>query len=88
MPEAYIVEALRTAGGKARKGSLVGVHPADMGAAVLNALVDRSGVDPAALDDVIVGCVTQSRVAVSPMPRSSKRSEHRRDARESPPLRS
>ena len=58
MAEAYIVEALRTAGGK-RKGALAGVHPADLGAAVLNALVERTGVDPKAIDDVIVGCVTQ-----------------------------
>ena len=59
MAEAFIVEALRTAGGRARKGGLVDVHPADLGATVLNALVDRSGIDPAAVDDVIVGCVTQ-----------------------------
>lgn len=59
MADAYIVEVLRTAGGRARKGGLVDVHPADIGAAVLNALVDRSGVDPAAVEDVIVGCVTQ-----------------------------
>jgi acetyl-CoA C-acetyltransferase len=59
MSTAYIVEALRTPGGK-RKGSLSGVHPADLGAAVLNAIVDRSGIDPAAVDDVIVGCVTQA----------------------------
>ena len=58
MAEAYIVESLRTAGGR-RKGALAGVHPADLGAAVLNALVDRTGVDPAAIEDVIVGCVTQ-----------------------------
>jgi acetyl-CoA C-acetyltransferase len=58
MAEAYIVEALRTPGGK-RKGALAGVHPADLGAAVLNALVERTGVDPKAIDDVIVGCVTQ-----------------------------
>ena len=60
MAEAYIVESLRTAGGRARKGGLIGVHPADLGAAVLNALVDRSGIDPAAIDDVIVGCVSQA----------------------------
>ncbi|MDV3257418.1 MAG: acetyl-CoA C-acetyltransferase [Sphingomonas sp.] len=59
MAEAYIVEALRTAGGRARKGGLVGVHPADLGATVLNALVDRTGIDPAAIDDVIVGCVSK-----------------------------
>ncbi|CCW20009.1 3-ketoacyl-CoA thiolase @ Acetyl-CoA acetyltransferase [Sphingobium indicum BiD32] len=59
MADAYIVEVLRTAGGRARKGGLIDVHPADLGAAVLNALVDRTGVDPAAVEDVIVGCVTQ-----------------------------
>jgi acetyl-CoA C-acetyltransferase len=55
---AYIVEAVRTAGGK-RKGMLAGTHPADMGAAVLDALVACSGVDPAAIEDVLMGCVTQ-----------------------------
>ena len=59
MAEAYIVESLRTAGGRARKGGLIDVHPADLGAAILNALVERSGIDPAALDDVVVGCVSQ-----------------------------
>lgn len=59
MAEAYIVEALRTAGGR-RKGALAGIHPADIGAVILDALVQRSGVDPAAIDDVIVGCVTQA----------------------------
>lgn len=59
MAEAYIVEAARTAGGK-RKGALSGVHPADLGAAVLDALVARSGIDPAAIEDVILGCVTQA----------------------------
>jgi acetyl-CoA C-acetyltransferase len=58
MAEAYIVEAVRTAGGR-RKGVLSGVHPADLGGAVLDALVDRSGLDPAVVEDVIVGCVTQ-----------------------------
>ncbi|NML08519.1 acetyl-CoA C-acetyltransferase [Sphingomonas sp. G-3-2-10] len=60
MAEAYIVESVRTAGGRARKGGLIGVHPADLGATILNALVDRTGVDPAAIDDVIVGCVSQA----------------------------
>ena len=59
MAEAYIVEAVRTAGGK-RKGALAGTHPADIGAVVLNALVDRTGIDPAAIEDVILGCVTQA----------------------------
>jgi acetyl-CoA C-acetyltransferase len=59
MADAFIVEALRTAGGRARKGGLVDAHPADLGATVLDALVARTGVDPAAVEDVIVGCVTQ-----------------------------
>jgi acetyl-CoA C-acetyltransferase len=58
MAEAYIVDAVRTAGGK-RKGKLAGWHPADMAAEVLNALVDRTGIDPAVIEDVIMGCVTQ-----------------------------
>ena len=58
MAEAYIVEALRTAGGR-RGGALRDWHPADLGAAVLNALVDRGGIDPAAVEDVIAGCVSQ-----------------------------
>ena len=57
MAEAYIVAAVRSAGGR-RKGALIGVHPADLGGAVLSALVDRAGIDPAVIDDVIVGCVT------------------------------
>jgi acetyl-CoA C-acetyltransferase len=58
MAEAYIIDAVRTAGGR-RGGKLAGWHPADLGGEVLNALVDRTGVDPAAIDDVIVGCVSQ-----------------------------
>jgi acetyl-CoA C-acetyltransferase len=58
MAEAYIVAAARTAGGR-RNGSLSGWHPADLGAQVLNALVERAGVDPAAVEDVVLGCVTQ-----------------------------
>jgi acetyl-CoA C-acetyltransferase len=59
MAEAYIVEAVRTAGGR-RKGALKDWHPADMAAEVLDALVDRTGVDPAAVEDVIMGCVSQA----------------------------
>ncbi|MCP3379932.1 acetyl-CoA C-acetyltransferase [Bradyrhizobium sp. CCGUVB4N] len=59
MAEAYIVEAVRTAGGR-RNGKLAGWHPANLAAETLNALVDRSGIDPAAVDDVILGCVTQA----------------------------
>ena len=58
MSAAYIVEAVRTAGGK-RGGALKDWHPADLGAQVLNALVERSGIDPAAVEDVIAGCVGQ-----------------------------
>jgi acetyl-CoA C-acetyltransferase len=59
MAQAYIVEALRTAGGK-KGGALKDWHPADMAAEILNALVDRSGIDPAAVEDVIMGCVGQA----------------------------
>ncbi len=59
MAEAYIVTTARTAGGR-RNGALAGWHPADMGGEVINALIDRSGIDPAVVDDVIVGCVTQA----------------------------
>src|SRR5271168_3743900 len=58
MAEAFIAGAVRTAIGK-RNGSLAGVHPVDLAAHVLRALVDRTGVDPAAVDDVIMGCVSQ-----------------------------
>jgi acetyl-CoA C-acetyltransferase len=56
MAEAYIVDAVRTAGGR-RGGRLRGWHPADLGGQVLDALVDRSGIDPEAIEDVIMGCV-------------------------------
>lgn len=58
MGEAYIVAAARTAGGR-RNGKLSSWHPADLGGEVLNALVDRTGIDPRAVEDVIVGCVSQ-----------------------------
>ncbi|MFF3291056.1 acetyl-CoA C-acetyltransferase [Streptomyces sp. NPDC003023] len=56
MSEAYIVEAVRTPVGR-RGGGLSAVHPADLGAHVLTALMERSGVDPAAVEDVVLGCV-------------------------------
>ena len=56
MSEAYIVDAVRTAVGK-RNGALAGVHPIDLGVAAFHGLFDRVDVDPAAVDDVIVGCV-------------------------------
>jgi acetyl-CoA C-acetyltransferase len=58
MPEAYIVAAVRTAGGR-RGGRLSAWHPADLSAQVLDALIERTGADPASVDDVIWGCVSQ-----------------------------
>jgi len=58
MAEAYIVDAIRTAGGR-RGGKLAGTHPVDMAAAVLDAIIERTGIDGAAVDDVIMGCVMQ-----------------------------
>ncbi|WP_329164607.1 acetyl-CoA C-acetyltransferase [Streptomyces sp. NBC_01267] len=56
MAEAYIVEAARTPVGR-RKGGLSAVHPADLGAHVLGALVERTGIDPSAVEDVVFGCL-------------------------------
>ena len=58
MAEAVIVEAVRSPVGK-RNGGLSGVHPADLSAQVLNGLVERTGIDPGIVDDVIWGCVMQ-----------------------------
>jgi acetyl-CoA C-acetyltransferase len=58
MAEAYIVEAVRTAGGK-RGGRLAGWHPVDMAASVLDAVIARTGIDGASVEDVIMGCVMQ-----------------------------
>jgi acetyl-CoA acyltransferase len=58
MRDAVIVEAVRTPVGK-RSGALSGVHPVDLSAHVLEALAARSGVDPAVVDDVVWGCVSQ-----------------------------
>jgi acetyl-CoA acyltransferase len=58
MRDAVIIEALRTPVGR-RGGSLSTVHPADLSALVLRALVERTGLDPAVVDDVIWGCVSQ-----------------------------
>lgn len=56
MPEAYIVDALRTPAGR-RRGGLSEIHPAELGASVLSALVDRNGVPADDYDDVVFGCV-------------------------------
>src|SRR5258708_34537962 len=53
---AYIIDAIRTPVGR-RGGGLASAHPADLGAHVLSSLVRRTGIDPAAVDDVIFGCV-------------------------------
>jgi len=58
MPNAVIVDAVRTPGGK-RNGKLKEWHPADLAAHVLKALQERNGLDPAVVDDVIMGCVSQ-----------------------------
>src|SRR3978361_347019 len=59
MAEAYIVAAARTAGGR-KGGRRAGWHPCDLAASVLDALVERSGADPAQVEDVIMGCVMQA----------------------------
>jgi acetyl-CoA C-acetyltransferase len=56
MPEAFIVDAVRTPVGR-RGGGLSQIHPADLGALSLSALVDRTGIDPGAVEDVVFGCV-------------------------------
>ena len=59
MGAAYIVDAIRTAGGR-RKGALAGIHANLLGAQILDALLERTGIDPSAVEDVILGCVTQA----------------------------
>ncbi|MDA3629485.1 acetyl-CoA C-acyltransferase [Saccharopolyspora oryzae] len=59
MRDAVIVEAVRTPVGK-RNGALSGIHPADLSARVLNELVERAGVEPGDVDDVVWGCVSQA----------------------------
>jgi len=58
MPEAYIIDAVRTPVGR-RGGGLSQVHPADLGAHVLKALVERNDLDPLVVEDVVFGCVDQ-----------------------------
>ncbi|MDT0488392.1 thiolase family protein, partial [Streptomyces doebereineriae] len=57
MAEAVIVEAVRTPVGK-RNGGLSGFHAADLSALLLNALVERAGISPDIVDDVVWGCVS------------------------------
>ncbi len=58
MATAYIIDAVRTAGGK-RGGKLAGWHPVDLAAATLDAIVERTGIDGTRVEDVIMGCVSQ-----------------------------
>ncbi len=62
MSDAYILDAVRTprGRGKAGKGALSGIHSQELMAQVLNGLAERSGIDPAEVDDVVVGCVSQA----------------------------
>jgi acetyl-CoA acetyltransferase len=75
MREAVIAGAVRTSVGK-RKGGLSSVHAADLSAVVLRALVERTGVDPALIDDVVWGCVSQvgdqSSMLTGPIPATEK----------------
>ena len=60
MSDAVLIDAVRTPLGKGRQGgALAGVHPVDLLADPLAALVERTGIDPRVIDDVIVGCVSQ-----------------------------
>jgi acetyl-CoA acyltransferase len=56
MSAAYLIAAVRTPGGKAKKGKLKDVRPDDLAAVAIRAAVERAGVDPARIDDVILGC--------------------------------
>ena len=62
MPEAWIIDAVRTPRGRGKKdtGALSGIHPQELMAQALNALVDRTGIDNRDVEDVVVGCVTQT----------------------------
>ncbi|UIX29120.1 acetyl-CoA C-acetyltransferase [Streptomyces sp. GQFP] len=70
MTEAFIVDAVRTPVGR-RGGALSGVHPADLAAHVLRALIDRTGVDAGAVDDVYLGCVGQMGAQTGNIARTS-----------------
>lgn len=67
---AYVVSAVRTPVGR-RGGGLAQAHPADLGAHVLSAVVERVGVDPGAIDDVIMGCVDQVGAQASNIARTA-----------------
>ena len=56
MSSAYVLAAVRTPGGKAKKGKLKDVRPDDLAAVAIKALVERTGIDPMLIEDVILGC--------------------------------
>ena len=75
MPEAVIVDIVRTAGGR-RNGALSGWHPVDLAAETLKALAERNNLDPELVDDVIMGCVMQAgaqALNVGPQRRARRR---------------
>jgi acetyl-CoA acetyltransferase len=76
MAEAYIVAAARTAGGK-KGGKLAGWHPVDLAGKVLDALVDRTGIDPAQVEDVIMAFRRRAWTA-NAVPRSRHFTSQRR----------
>ncbi|WP_250292226.1 acetyl-CoA C-acyltransferase [Frankia sp. CiP1_Cm_nod1] len=72
MSDAVIVDVVRTASGKGKPGgALSGVHPVDLLAGVLQALIERTGIDPALVDDVIGGCVSQAGEQAANITRSA-----------------
>jgi acetyl-CoA C-acetyltransferase len=75
MAEAFIVAARRTAGGR-RNGRLSGWHPVDLGAAVLDTLIADTGIDPAAVEDVIMGCVSQAGEQATNIARNAVMASH------------
>lgn len=75
MAEAFIVAARRTAGGR-RNGRLSGWHPVDLGAVVLDTLVADTGIDPAAVEDVIMGCVSQAGEQATNIARNAVMASH------------
>jgi acetyl-CoA acetyltransferase len=88
--DVVIVEALRTPSGRAG-GALSGMHPADLLGVALTALVERSGIDPAVVDQVVCGCISQSGAqsfnigrTASPRPRSTRSADRRSRLRGSP----
>ena len=70
MADAFIIDAVRTARGR-RKGSLSETHPIDLLVAPMKAVVERNGVDPLRVEDVVVGCVTETGEQGSDLARSA-----------------